>query len=425
MIEALKLLSVFIAILIILRLSKSLLIALVGGIIGVALLFGLGIGELFAVAATATIDKMTITVVSAFYSITFLQRMLEKRGDLRLAQRALSGIINNRRVNAALTPILVGLLPSAGAVAIAGALLEDTVGDNLTKIEKTFVASYFRHIPESIFPTYPSIIIGLQLTGVPVVSFMLLTFPLIIVLMVLGYVFYLRKLPVDTGLPPSKDKIADAKNLMRGLWTIVASIHIIIVFNLPVSVAVLVVILLNAVIRKFSWTEIKPMFASAFETQLIISTVLIMIFKDVIGVTGAVAALPAFFQQLPMPHYVTYLLLFMFGTVLAGQQAISVIALPLVFSEPGADSALFVLLMAGGYAAMQVSPTHICLAIVTKYFGTTLGALVKKTLPVMLIFCIILIAYYLMLDAWLAEEALNSGKAIRLEPCLFGIGPCC
>lgn len=397
--DVLKLLIIFLAILALLRLSKSLLIALVGGILGAVFLFGIGFGESLVIAGRAAIDRMTITVVSAFYFITFLQRMLEKRGDLHLAQRSLGGIINNRRVNAALTPILIGLLPSAGAVAIAGALLDDTVGDHLTPVEKTFVTSYFRHIPESIFPTYPSIIIGLQLTGVSVAAFMLLTFPLVVVLMILGYLFYLRRLPVATGLPPSANKAQDMKNLVRSLWTIAVSIVLIIAFDLPVSVAVIGTIVLNMLIGRFSWREIRPMFVSAFETQLIVSTVLIMVFKDVINATGAIDALPGLFEQLPLPHFLTYLLLFMFGTILAGQQAISVIALPLVFTPPDSDPALFVFLMAGGYAAMQVSPTHICLAIVTKYFNTTLGALVKKTLPVVSLFCVILVAYYLLLDA--------------------------
>lgn len=395
---ALKLLAIFIAILVILKLSRSLMIALVGGIAGAALLFGLGIGETLAVAGGATVDKMTLTVVAAFYCITFLQRMLEKRGDLRLAQRSLSGITNNRRVNAALTPILIGMLPSAGAVAIAGALLDETVGEHLNAEEKTFVASYFRHIPESIFPTYPSIIIGLQLTGVPVTSFMLLTLPLVVVMMIFGYVFQLRKLPVDTGIPPSANKAGDVKNLVRSLWTIAASIILIIAFDLPVSAAVVLTVLLNVLVGKFTWSELRPMFASAFETQLIVSTVLIMVFKDVINATGAVSALPELFQQLPIPYFMTYFLLFVFGTLLAGQQAISVIALPLVFTTPNASPALFVFLMASGYLAMQVSPTHICLAIVTNYFHTTYGALVKRTLPVILPVGLILIGYYILLD---------------------------
>ena len=53
--------------------------------------------------------------------------------------------------------------------------------------------------------------------------------------------------------------------------------------------------------------------------------------------------------------------------------------------------------MGFSFAASQMTPTHVCLAVVTEYFGISLGALLKKTLPVMLTYCVILVGYYLLL----------------------------
>ena len=50
------------------------------------------------------------------------------------------------------------------------------------------------------------------------------------------------------------------------------------------------------------------------------------------------------------------------------------------------------------YAAMQISPTHICLAIITEYFNVSWGQLMKKTLPVILVFVVILTGYYMLLS---------------------------
>ena len=78
------------------------------------------------------------------------------------------------------------------------------------------------------------------------------------------------------------------------------------------------------------------------------------------------------------------------------------VGLPLAFATvPGAGVPLLVYLMATGYAAMQISPTHMCLAIVTEYFGVSMGALVRKTLPVIAVFCLMLTGYYLLLCALL------------------------
>ena len=59
---------------------------------------------------------------------------------------------------------------------------------------------------------------------------------------------------------------------------------------------------------------------------------------------------------------------------------------------------LLVLLMGFSAAASELSPTHVCLAVVSEYFHISLGALLKKTLPVVLSYCIILTGYYLILS---------------------------
>jgi hypothetical protein len=56
--------------------------------------------------------------------------------------------------------------------------------------------------------------------------------------------------------------------------------------------------------------------------------------------------------------------------------------------------------MALSYAAMQISPTHICLAIITEYFRVSWGQLMKKTIPVIVVFVVILTGYYVLLSGF-------------------------
>ena len=114
----------------------------------------------------ASVSPITVSLVLAFYTITFLQRMLEKRKQLIRAEEALSGLFNSRRVNAMLAPFIIGLLPSAGAVIIACPIVDNAGGEYISKEDKTFITSYFRHISEAFMPTYSSIILALQLSGV-------------------------------------------------------------------------------------------------------------------------------------------------------------------------------------------------------------------------------------------------------------------
>ena len=392
--DLLKLLAVFCLIIAVIKLKKPLYVSIAAGIAGTSLLYDIGIMQTLKIISVSSISPVTISLVLAFYSITFLQRMLEKREQLVLAEMSLSGIFNSRRVNAMMAPFIIGLLPSAGAVLIACPIVDNAGGEHISKEDKTFITSYYRHISEAFLPTYASIILALQLSGVDMTAFVLSMLPMALVLFVLGYVFYVRKIPAETGLPNSDNKIRDLNNLGRSIWTILVTIVIILVFKIQVHIAVAMIIVLNFVVDKFSWQEVRPMFASAFESKLILSTVVVMMFKDVLTYTGVIDRLPAVFAVLPVPTVVVFSLVFLVGTIIAGATAIIALGIPLAFAAmPGGGVALLVLLMCMIYIAMQVSPAHICLAIVTERFETSFLDLVKRTIPVMVLFLVIISGY--------------------------------
>lgn len=399
--DILKLMIVFAVLVVMLWLKRPLYQGILGAAAAVCILFGIAPAEAFDTALLSMTSWGTLSVLLVFYLITFLQRMLEKRDFLNLAQISLNGIFNNRRINASLAPVFIGLLPSAGAVVICGDIVEKSVGPYLSPEEKTFVTSYFRHIPESFLPTYTSIIIAISLTGgrVNVASFLIGMLPLVFLLAYLGYLFYLRKIPKDTGMPSSMDKRGDIRNLCRSLWSIALSIGLIIGAGMPVHAAVACSIILSVIINKFTFGELKPMFLSAVESKIFTSTICIMIFKDIMASTGVIESLPEAFEKLPVPGFLVFAMIFFFGTIVSGSQAIIVLCIPLAFAaEPHAGIALFLLLMGMTYAAMQISPTHVCLAIVSEYFGVGIGSLIQKTLPVIFVFVVLLIGYYVLLS---------------------------
>jgi hypothetical protein len=388
--DILKLVITFACIVVIMRLGKPLYVSIVGGMIAVILLYLINPVTSVQMIVKGAVSTPTINMVLAFYSITFLQRMMEKRGHLLLAERSLSNLFNSRRVNAMVAPFVIGLLPSAGAVLIASPIVDNAGGESLTREEKTFVTSYFRHISESFLPTYSSIILALNLSGVDMTAFVIAMIPMVVALFMLGYLRYVRKIPKGNGVEKGSDRSYDVRNLIVSLWPIVLTITIILLFKPAVHLAVIPVIILSVFINRFSFTEIKPMFISANEKKLIFTTILIMSFKELITYTGVIERLPGYFNSFPIPSPVIFALIFFFGTLVAGSQAIIALTMPLAFaSVAGGGIALMVLLMCMTYIAMQVSPTHICLAIVTEDFGTSFIALVRHTMPILISFVVI------------------------------------
>lgn len=396
--ELMKLLLVFLVILALLWLKRPLWQAIACSILLSFFIFRVPASRICSILSRAVLSRSTATILFSFYTITFLQRMLEKRNLLMTAESSLNHLFRNRRITAILAPIFIGLLPSAGAVYICGSIVDSSCGDYLSREDKTFVTSYYRHIPESFLPTYSSILIALGLADIETGAFLLSMLPAVCILIFLGYIFYLRKIPKEIAVDKGTSKSAAFRQLAGSLWSIAAAIVLIIVFHFEVYIATPLVIIAAFFYYRFSFHEIKPFFRSALEPKIIINTLLIMIFKEVLTYTDVISGLPQLFGSLPFPTYFAFALIFFFGSIIGGSTAIIVLCLPLAFAAiPDGGAALMMLLMSSSYCAMQISPTHICLALVTEYFHTGIGDLLKRTLPVILIFFLLILMYYQVL----------------------------
>lgn len=400
--HTIKLIVIFSVIVAVLWLHRPLFQAILAGIVTTALLYQIAPTQCLSLLLQVLTNWGSMSILVVLYLITFLQRMLEARSQIRLAQQDLNGLFHNRRVNASIAPLFIGLLPSAAAMILCGDIVKESTDGYLDRTEQAFVTSWFRHIPESTLPTYSSVLLMCTLSGVALSDFMLCMTVPVALLAGLGYFAYIRKLPRDPGCPPSQNRGADAVNLLRHLWTLLGILVLILGFGLSVVASIGLIILLAVVIYRFRWVELRPMFASAIERRMLYNTFLILIFKEFISFSGLIHALPETLSQLPIPLYLVFTLLFFFGTIVTGTNGIIALGTNMALAAiPGSGVPLMVLLMSVCHAASQLSPVHLCLAVVTEYYDITLGALVKKTLPVVILFCVLIVGYYkLLLLIW-------------------------
>lgn len=390
-----KLVLAFAVIVIFLWKKRPLYQAMLASILAVCVLYFIHPLESLLITYKVITDWSALSLLLIIYLITFLQRLLEKRSQIELAQKDLNGIFNNRRINASIGPLFIGLLPSAAAMILCGDIVKKATDGYLDKKEQAFVTSWFRHIPKSTLPTYSGVLLMLTLANVKIAGFMLAMIPPVIVMFLLGYFLYLRKLPTDTGTPVSQNKWLDVFNLFKHLWSLLLILLLIIIFKLSVVLAVSIVILLALFVYKMQLKELQPMFKSAFEARMIGNTFLVLLFKEFISFTGVINYLPEFFGQFPVPLYIVFSLLFFFGGVVSGTNGIIALGTTMAITAmPNSGIPLMVLLMSMCHAASQISPTHVCLAVVTEYFDVTLGEVVRKTLPAITIFILFMLVYY-------------------------------
>lgn len=397
-VQLIKLGGVFLVIVLILWLKRPLYQATMAALATSVLLYGIVPVEWFRMLWRVCTNWSSMSILVTLYLITFLQRMLEKRSQLKLAQEDLNNIFHNRKINAAGASFFIGLLPSAAAMIICGDIVKNATQGYMNNTEQAFTASWFRHIPESSLPTYSGVLLMCTLSGVPLSQFLVGMIVPVIVLIALGYVYDLRKLPSYIPTDGLTERSHHAGRLLRHLWTLLAILLLILLFHFPVEAAVLVVIGAAVLYYHFSRDELQPMVRSAFEMKLIGNTFLVLVLKECISYTGVFELLPEVLGQLPIPLYLIFAILFFVGSIVSGTSSIIALGTPLAFAAvPGAGMPLMVLLMCMCHAASQISPTHICLIVVTEYFDISLGALVRKTLPVSLAFGLLMIGYYQIL----------------------------
>lgn len=392
--EVLFLAIVFLFIILFMAKGRQLYEAIFVGLILMTFLYKFSLFDVGKYILTASTSWSAISILLAFYFIAFFQRTLETRRQLELAQKDLNGIFHNRRINTAGSSIFIGLLPAAAAMNLCSQIVKDATDGYLNKKEQAFVTSWIRHIPESILPTYSSVLLMLSISGLETASYITGMLIPVIILMAIGYFAGLNRIPKDPGTPVSENKMQDVVNLFKHLWSLMLIILLILVFKMEVCWAVLVVTIGCIFIYRVKWNELKPIFRSAFETRLLLNTYMVLVLKEFISHTGALEILPDMVQKLPLPTYLIFAVLFFIITVISGSNGAIAVGAPLAFAALPVNTALIVYLMCITHAASQMGLTHTCVMVAAEYYGITFGEMIRKTVPYSLLFCVLMTIYY-------------------------------
>ena len=87
----------------------------------------------------------------------------------------------------------------------------------------------------------------------------------------------------------------------RFFWPLLLILVLLLGFRAPIVPALLGVIMLFALVARFSPRELAPFFVSAFEVKLQLNTYLVLVLREYIAATGLLGELPAMLSALPLP----------------------------------------------------------------------------------------------------------------------------
>ena len=394
-----KVLIIFVVILALLNKRLPLYLAMIFGSLLMIVMFRLPL----ATAGQTALHTLTgwdgWSVNLAMYVISVLVYELDLRHRFEDAQRAMNGLMRDPRLKTSLACMFIGLMQGPATVTICGGMVDTMAGDHLKNDEKAAVATYLRHISEAMVPTFTGVIVACSISGISISSFFVWMLPMALLTLLAIYLVYLRRVPRTVG-ETGRSKKECVRLLLRSLWSLLLAIAVIIVFSLPTWAVVAVVAAVNALVEKFSAQEVRDAVVKGFGLKSLLGITMTYVFKDLLVLSGVIDVLPTYFEHLPIPVFLVLVILYAFGTLVAGSSAAAAAFIPLAYTMiPDGGAFLLALLMNVSFASSQLSPTHICTAIISDYFGVTFFATVKKLLPLFLLTVLIACGYYMLLTA--------------------------
>ncbi len=394
-----KVLIIFVVILALLNRRLPLYLAMIFGSLLMIVMFRLPLATAGQTALHTLTGWDVWSVNLAMYVISVLVYELDLRHRFEDAQRAMNGLMRDPRLNTSLACMFIGLMQGPATVTICGGMVDTMAGEHLKNDEKAAVATYLRHIPEAMVPTFTGVIVACSISGISISSFFVWMLPMALLTLLAIYLVYLHRVPRTVG-ETGRSKKECVRLLLRSLWSLLLAIAVIIVFSLPTWAVVAVVAAVNALVEKFSAQEVRDALIKGFDLKSLLGITMTYVFKDLLILGGVIDVLPTYFEHLPIPAFLVLVILYAFGTLVAGSSAAAAAFIPLAYTMiPNGGAFLLALLMSVSFASSQLSPTHICTAIISDYFGVTFFATVKKLLPLFLLTVLIACGYYMLLTA--------------------------
>jgi len=330
------------------------------------------------------LEPATLKLIVLVILILFLGNLLRENGNLGKIVSSLDVLIKDSRLSLIIPPALIGLLPMpAGAMFSAPMVAESGEKINLNPEEKTFLNFWFRHVWEYSWPLYPGIILAAGILDVPVRKVVFTQYPLTLVAIFAGFIFSMRRiLPNKVYLNNGKgDFTGGVRSLFVNIWSILAIILLVIIFKVKLTLSLIVIISLFLITAKMGWEKISRAIKASINWEMILLIIAVMIFKRVLETSGVLTIIPQISNYLKIsPFIILVFLPFILGLLTGFPAGFVGPAIPLFLpfiGESDLNLNYLMLIYAGGFAGVLLSPFHLCLFLTKSYFGANFKGVYK------------------------------------------------
>ena len=417
-IPLLKLLLVFVLLVFLLRRKVGVGTSILLGSVALGLLFRIEPRHWVSAALHGLTDPKLLYLGGIVALILVLSEVMEKTGQSARLMSGLSRYLAWRRLRLSFFPALIGLLPMPGG-ALFSAPMVGKAADGLpvSAEQKVMVNYWFRHIWELVWPLYPGIILASSMAGIPLVRLLGYTWPSLLIILGLGWWFFLRpavlRLPAATEWDPGETPrgaavVYESMPLLLALGGslllegAIAASGIGVPHEWGLLVGLTLSIAESARRNRLGPAAVVRLVSKRHLSRMLYLILCIFVFKAILENGGVVDQLGAVMRGESALLLMAVVLPMLVGLISGISMAFVGSTFPLILTlmahspQSGGDPTYLVLALFSGYAGVLASPVHVCLLLTCEYFHVPLSRIWKLLLPPCALFLLLGSAYLLL-----------------------------
>jgi len=339
---------------------------------------------------------MTLTLVLTMV----MENILRNTGMLKRMVASLSATLSDRRVVMAAMPAMIGMLPSPGGAIFSAPMVDEATGKaNVSPEEKALINYWYRHVWEYISPLYPGIILTAGLTGLSTRALFVANLPYALSVIFWGALFCFRGIGHQNTASSGNHRVREFLTFLAMISPIMLALLLVVIFRVRSPLALGGAVMALYAVHRYTPVKIVRNIRESISVKALFLVAGIMVFQEVLRVTGALAGISSYFTDSRMPVYLLLILIPFIAGIMTGLTVGFVgITFPLLLplmGTPTPSPGLTALAFGSGFAGVMLSPVHLCYVLTCEYFRADIALVYRRLIvPSVLVLLAALIPLY-------------------------------
>lgn len=367
-----------------------------------AILFGVLQGvdlKGFGIIAIETVVSVSsITIFMSLFLINIMESIMRSSGAQSRLVQGIKGLLGNPKLAMGLLPAIIGFLPSLGGAKFSAPLVDEAAKEVVADAEhKASINYYYRHVWEYYLPLYPANLLAIEILGIHMSEFIMVMLPYTFFHIMAGLSLFIRikRITDKKEFYPNLDVSPYTKWVAEGLSPIIVILLIVILFQVPMLLALSIIVVIMFMIYKINTGEISNIVIRAMSPRLFYMIFASIFLRNVLVASGSVIKFSGFLQSAGVSAVVITLVLPLAIGLITGVPTPGItIGLPLILAmiSPGDVYRFGSLAVFANEAGTLLSPLHMCLIMSVEHFSADFAkTYIRLLLPVFLLICLALI----------------------------------